>query len=420
MLSQLTCVLVAFLAAGDATPTSTAQFGGPKQDFKVRARGLADSWPESGPKSLWERDLGVGYSGVIASQGALYTMYREGGNEVVICIDAKDGRTRWEFKYDAPIAEKHEHTFNDGPRATPLLYDGKLYTIGCNGKMYCLDPSSGDVRWFHDLWRDFDGSFLNHGYSSSPFGYKDTVIAMVGGEGHALVAFDMETGKVKWKRLDYTNSYSTPKLINVDGQDQLLCYMAKELVGVDPNDGTELWKYEIGNQWRQNITLPLWGPDHILFISTNEAGSRGLKLTQSGGKTKVEELWSNGKVKVHHSNAVRIGDHVYTSTGGLGSPGVFWAIDVKTGEVAWKERGFDKATCIYADGRFIVLDESGNLGLVTATPEMFRVHNKVAVLEPVGNSRTWTGPTLDGTTLYLRDTKKIKALDLSAGSEPGR
>lgn len=398
---------------------ATSVWGGPKQDFKVRTRGLAASWPEAGPKTLWERELGVGYSAIIVEGDRLYTMYRKGDDEVVACLDARIGKTIWEYRYEAPVAEGHVHNFNDGPRGAPLLYDGKLYTIGCAGKMHCIDAGNGAKLWAHDLWKEFDGSFLNHGYSSAPFGYKDTVIAMVGGEGHSLIAFDKNTGDVRWKRLDYKNSYSTPKLINVDGQEQLLCYMARELVAVNPEDGEELWKYEISNQWLQNITLPVWGKDNILFVTTNEAGSRGLKLTQSGGKTQVKEIWSNNKVKVHHSNAIRVGGHVYTSTGGLGRPGVFWAVDVKTGEVAWKKRGFGKATALFADGRFIVLDEQGVLGLVTATPEMFEIHSKVAVLEPVGDQGTWTVPTLDGTTLYLRDTKKIKALDLSAASNAG-
>ncbi len=415
MLTQLIAVVsvVAVSSVGLADSNPTAQWGGPKQDFKVRVRGLADSWPESGPRTIWERELGVGYSGILSDGDRLYTMYRKDGNEIVACLEALNGETAWEYSYDAPISDGHAHNFNDGPRGAPLLYAGKLYTIGCSGKMHCLDIKTGKKIWSQDLWSDFDGSFLNHGYSSSPFGYKDTVIAMVGGEGHALMAFDRSTGEVRWKRHDYKNSYSTPKLIDVDGQDQLLCYMADELVTVDPNNGDELWKYEIGNQWKQNISLPVWGKDHILFISTNEAGSRGLKLSQKGGKTKVEELWSNSKLKIHHSNAIRVGSHVYASTGGRG-PGVFWAINVKTGEVAWKERGFDKATCLFADGRFIILDENGELGIATATPDMFRIHSKFAALEAMGQSKTWTAPTLDGTTLYLRDSKKIKALDLSS------
>jgi len=406
-----TLALLAVCSAALSAYAADVQWGGPKQDFKFKVRGLAESWPEAGPKLLWQRDLGVGYSGILAEADRLYTMYRADGQEVVICLNAKNGKTIWTQQYDAPISENHERAFNDGPRGTPTLFRDHLYAIGCSGILTSLDPSTGKKKWQHDLWKEMDGSFLNHGYSSSPFGYKNTIIVPVGGEGHSLVAFDCKTGKVQWQKHDFRNSYSTPKLINVDGQDQLLCYMAQELVAVDPNNGEFLWKYEIGNQWNQNITLPVWGKDNILFISTNEAGSRGLKLSQKNGKTTVEELWSSKRPSVHHSNAVRVGDVVYTSTG---RPGLFWAIDVKTGDVKWRERGFDKATFIYADGRFIILDENGHLGLATATPEFFQVHSKAQVLTPVGSSKSWTLPTISGTTLFVRDSEEIKAFDLSA------
>ncbi|MFQ5411934.1 MAG: PQQ-binding-like beta-propeller repeat protein [Phycisphaerae bacterium] len=389
------------------------QWGGPKQDFKCKTKGLAANWPPEGPPKLWSRDLGEGYSGILAEKGLLYTMYRGDEREVVIALDAKTGETIWEHPYDAPISEKHQRTFNAGPRGTPLLSGKRLYAIGCTGKMHCLSAETGKVYWSRDLWKEFGGTFLMHGYASSPFAYKKTVIVMVGGEGHSLIALDKKTGDVVWKKQDYKNSYSTPKLIQVDGEEQLLCYMAQELVGVNPRNGERLWSYEIGNQFNQNITLPIWGKDNILFLTSEVAGSRGLKLTREGKQTIVEELWSNRKVRIHHSNAIRVGDYAYTSSGGMGRPGLFWAVDVRTGKVAWRERGFDKATCLYADGRFIILDENGHLGLATATPEFFEIHAKVPMLEPKEASKTWTAPTLAGKTLYLRDSRKIMALDLS-------
>ncbi len=408
----LTVFLPAALALADWT-----QFGGPHQDFKVKTEGLAPEWPADGPAKLWERKLGEGYSGIVVAEGRLFTMYRDGEQEVVAALNAKSGKTAWEHRYDAPVHPKHEKTFNAGPRSTPLVSGGRLYAIGCSGKMHCLSAKTGKLLWKQDLWDDLGGTILNHGYCSSAFPYNDTVIVTVGGEGHAIVAFTTKTGERKWQRLDYGNSYSTPKLVELDGQEQLLCFMAQELVAVDPADGEELWTYRIGNQWNQNICQPVLGKDNILFLSVAQAGSRGLKLSRNGKKTLVEEIWSNDKVKIHHSNAIRIGNHVYTSSGGMGSPGLFYAIDARTGEVAWKQRGFGKATCLYADGRFIILDEDGNLGLATATPDFLEVHAKAKILEAQGHSRTWTVPTLDGTTLYLRDSAKIVALDLGPASK---
>ncbi len=386
------------------------QFGGPKQDFKVKAKGLADEWPKDGPRKIWSRDIGVGYSGILHKGGRLYTMDRQGDQEVVMALDAKTGSTIWEHKYDSPVHAKHEKEFNSGPRSTPLLVGKRLYTIGCSGKMHCLNAKSGKVRWSHDLWEEFEGStFLNHGYSSSAFAYKDTVIVLIGGKGHGMVAFDKKTGELSWKNQDFANSYSTPKLINVDGQDQLLCFMSAELAAIDPNNGDLLWSIPQKNRWKQNISLPIWGKDNILFLSSSGDGSRGLKLTRKGKKTKVEELWQNKKLGIHHTNAIRVGDYVYASTGGRG-PGLFQAINVKTGELAWRERGFAKANFLLADGLILLLDEDGVLGLATATPEFFRVHAKVPEL----GARAWTVPTLVGKTLYIRDSKTIMALDVGA------
>ncbi|MFQ5428734.1 MAG: PQQ-binding-like beta-propeller repeat protein [Phycisphaerae bacterium] len=397
----------------------TAQWGGPKQDFKVKTSGLAERWPADGPPRLWSRDLGEGYSAILHDAGRLYTMYRRGEQDVAVAIDARTGKTLWEYAYDSPAHEKHVKVFNSGPRATPLLTGGRLYTIGCSGRMHCLDAKTGKVRWSHDLWKEYEATFLPHGYASSPFAYGKTIIVMVGGKGHAFVAFDQKSGAVIWEKQDFQNSYSTPKLVRVDGEPQLLCFMAKELAAINPASGELLWTYSISNQWNQNISLPILGKDNRLFISVAQAGSRGLKLTRKGKKTKVEETWSNRKVRIHHNNAIRVGDYVYASSGGMGRPGLFWAVNYKTGEVAWRQRGFAKANSLYADGQFIILDEDGELGIATATPELFEIHSRAHVLEPKGQSRTWTVPTLVGTTLYLRDSVKIMALDLGVHTALG-
>ena len=136
------------------------------------------------------------------------------------------------------------------------------------------------------------------------------------------------------------------------------------------------------------------------------SGTKAVRLTRDGGETKVEQLWSTRKMRLHHSNAVQVGDFVYSVSGS--GPSFFMAVNTKTGELAWRERGFTKSNLIYADGKFIILDEDGNLMLVTATPEAAKVVSKVPMLEKV----SWTVPTLVGKTLYIRDQKQLMALDL--------
>ncbi len=382
------------------------QWGGPNQSFKVDSKGLADKWPDDGPKKLWTRDIGEAYSAVLAENDRLYTMYRDGKKEVTICMDAKTGDTIWEHKFKSIINEEHGVQFGVGPRSTPLIVGDRIYSIGMAGKMHCLNKEDGKKYWGVNLWKKYKGNFLNHGYSSSPIEYKDTIIVLVGGEDQSIIALDKLTGKLKWKQLSYKNSYSTPKLIKLNGEDHLVTFMADEVVGIDPNNGKYMWSYEIGNQWKQNICMPVIDDD-ILFISTSGAGSRGLKLTKNGEKIDVEEVWTSRKVQFYHVNSIKVGDYVYGSTGNR-APNFFSAINIKSGDIAWRERGFAKATCVYADGKFILLDEDGVLGLVKATPEGFTIISKAQMLDKVA----WSVPTLVGKTLIIRDKTKIMALDI--------
>jgi len=402
--------VLAFAVSAQTARAQWTQWGGANQDFRVDAKGLAAKWPESGPKQLWKRELGDGYSAILADGGRLYTMYRADDKEIVIALDAATGKTIWEHKYDSGPAEGHVHEFGDGPRSTPLIVNDRLYTIGVSGTMHCLNKEDGTPYWKHELWTDeqFGGNKLNHGYASSPVPYKNTVIVLVGGKGSSIVAFDQTDGKVVWKSLDFQSSYSTPKLINLDGEDQMVTFMADEIIGFNPTNGEMKWRVAHGNQWKQNVCMPVWhAPSKTLVLSSPEAGAKGLRLTKNGDKTEVEEIWSTRKIQFYHVTSVGVDDFVYGTTG-TQAPAFFAALNVKTGEVAWRERGFAKSTCLYADGKFIVLDEDGQLALASATPKGLTVDSKTKILEKV----TWTVPTLAGKSLFVRDKKNIMALDL--------
>ncbi len=396
-----------------AEPTENwTQWGGPRHDFKAPARDIAASWGEHGPKQLWSRQLGDGYSTILVEDGRLYTMYRASDQEAVICMDAATGETIWEHRYDHDAHPGHYTQYGTGPRATPLISGDRIYTIGVAGMMLSLTKDVGEVVWGHNLWGEvFAGNRLPHGYASSPIEYRDTVIALVGGEGKSIVAFDKNDGSVAWQSMSYKNSYSTPRVHEVDGQDQLMAFMAKELVGVNPSTGEELWRYPQENQWEQNINPPTLVDGRYLFLSSTQAGARGLKLTNKDGKTELEELWSSRKIQFYHVTSVTDGDWVYGSSGSR-SPAFMSAVNVKTGEIPWRERGMGKANAVYADGRVIVLDEDGKLYLTTATPEGFTVHSEVELLDRVA----WSAPTIVGQNMYVRDKVKIMALDLSASA----
>ena len=384
------------------------QWGGPRRDFTTTSKGLAANWPETGPRKLWSRPLGGGHSAILASGNTLYTMYSEGEQEIVIALAADTGKTIWEHKYDAPHAGLNlEHGV--GPHSTPVLVGNTLYAIGATGKLFALDKKTGKVTWSHDLWKDFGGRKMDRGYSCSPLAYKNTIILTLGGQGQTLIAFNQKDGTVAWKNQSLDMSPSSPIIANVDGQDQLIMFLGKVVAGLDPNNGNLLWSHPHVTEWGLNISLPVWGPDNLLFISSAySGGSRVLKLTQKDGKTTAEELWFHRRMRLHHGTAIRIGDYVYGSSGDFG-PAFFAAVNVKTGEIAYQDRSFPKSNFVLADGKLIILDEDGNLALATATPTELKVISKVSVLKNLA----WTAPTLVGTKLYLRDRRTITALDLS-------
>nr|MBA3514914.1 hypothetical protein [Pyrinomonadaceae bacterium] len=181
------------------------------------------------------------------------------------------------------------------------------------------------------------------------------------------------------------------------------------IAGLNPNNGELLWSHPHVTDWGLNISNPVWGSDNLLFVSSAyNGGSRVLKLTQKDGKTTVSELWFHRRLRVHHTTAIRIGDHVYASSGDFG-PAFFSAVNIKTGEVAFQDRSFPKTNFLYADGKFIILDEDGNLALATVSPAGIKVISKASLMKNLA----WTVPTLVGTKLYIRDRRTITALDLS-------
>jgi outer membrane protein assembly factor BamB len=391
------------------------QFGGPNRNFMVDSKGLADAWPAQGPKKLWMRPLGEGYSEISVEQGTLYTMYRKGEQEVAIAMDAATGKTRWEYAYNASFGNMAMEN-GPGPHTTPLILGNRVYTVGILAILNCFDKTTGKLVWSKDLYKDFPGaSRMDRGYSSSPMAYKNSIILTIGGAGHAVIALDPADGHLLWGKNDFGNSPSSPTLINVAGQDQLVAFLddggsaAHGLIaGLDPNNGALLWTYPHKTSWGLNISLPVWGDDGILVMSSAYGtGARALKLTREGGKTTVKELWANNRLRVHHTTMVRVGEFIYASSGDFG-PAPLTAINVRTGEIKWQERAFPKASFVYADGKFFVVDEDGGVSLATFSPAGAKVISKFSLLE----HNAWTAPTLVRTKLYGRDRKSIAALDV--------
>ncbi|NOT63892.1 MAG: PQQ-binding-like beta-propeller repeat protein [Acidobacteria bacterium] len=264
MKSACLLLLLCGVAFAQTPANDWAQWGGPQRNFKSSSTGLATSWPEGGPRKLWSRPLGDGYSSIAVTGGKLFTMYRRGEQDVVIVLDAATGKTIWEYAYDAPFWKEPDMSNGPGPHATPLVTGNYVFTTGATGKLHCLHKQTGRQVWAHDLFKEFGGTVRPNGYSCSPMAYQNTVIVMVGGVGNALMAFNQKDGAVVWQKHDFKNSTSSPLLINVDGQEQLVAFMFGEIVGVDPNDGALLWQHPHETEFGLNTMTPVWGADNLL------------------------------------------------------------------------------------------------------------------------------------------------------------
>ena len=406
-------------AVDGASTAAWLQWGGAGRNFMPDARGLASSWPSGGPTRLWTRALGEGHSAILVEGGRIYTMYRPLGmlslvrrsaEEVVAALDASTGKTAWEFKYASPTDDL-DFSQGAGPHATPLIVGSRLYAMSTRKELFALDKATGQRVWSHDFMKEYGAPPPGRGYSCSPLLYNGTIIVTMGGPGQAIAAFQQQTGTLVWKAGNFEMAPASPILIDVDGQQQLVLFAGERVAGLDPSSGRTLWSHPHKTDWGLNISTPVWSPsDHLLFVSSAySTGSRAIELRQAAGRTTVAEKWFTNRMRVHIGTVIRLGDYVYGSSGDFG-PAFITAVDMKSGKIAWQDRSFSRAQLVYADGKLIILDEDGALGLATVSPQGLKVMSRTDVLQHL----SWTPTTLAGTTLYVRDRKSIAAFNLGS------
>jgi outer membrane protein assembly factor BamB len=386
------------------------QWGGPRRNFHTEASGIKDVWPAAGPRVVWKRSLGEGYSAPVVENGVLYTMYGRPREEVVLAANAETGQTLWETNSSMSFASDAPEMGN-GPYASPLIVGDRLITAGVAGKLQCFDKRTGKLLWMQELWKTHGGSRMMYGYASSPIAFRDLVIVPVGGPGKSIMAFKVADGAVAWSALDFGNVYSSPVLINVSGLEQLAVLMDGAIVAVNPHNGDEQWEVPFKALYAIAIATPLFSPqDNLLFVSSEyEGGAKVIELQRQGLQTKANELWSSNRLRLHHGNAMRVGDVIYFSSGGKGSQPILSAVEARTGKIVWQERSIGKATFVQADGKLITLDGDGTLMIAYPSPQGFRVTAKAPLLASVA----WTPPVLVGSRAYLRDRVTMMAVDLS-------
>ena len=394
------------------------RFGGPSGNFQVMDGVLPKAWPKEGPKVLWDRELGPGYSTIAATTDMLYTMFLDGDEDVVIAMRVSDGSTAWSHRYPNVPREENLVQFGRGPHATPLVVGDRLYTLGYTGIFKAFDRESGKVLWSHDLLEDFGADVLPWGFSASPIHHEGRLIVLVGGSKQGAVALAEDTGFVVWKSPPTSVSYASPIVIEVDGREQLLYFGHDALHAIDPTSGQALWSHPVKNGYENNSTMPLWASDDLLWVATQQdGGTRVLRLTATGAdqpgkpETQVEQVWFNDKIKIHFWNSIRLGDTVYGSIGDRVS--TLAGVDIKTGKVLWRQRGFSKANLIHTPSGTVALDEKGQLSLLGLSRDGVEVRAQYAL----GEGTYWSAPTLVKSRLYGRNKQRVRALDLAPSAE---
>ncbi len=353
----------------------------------------------------------------------------------MVAIDAANGETVWEWAEAVPLdAEEMRLDYGLGPMSTPAIASGKLIAVGALLDVRALDLDTGELAWSRDLMAEMGAPLMGRGYGASPLIWQDLIILTPGcdadeaspetdaDEGSpetgaeaqvadgAVIALELATGELAWKSAEcFPSGYSSPILATVGDDQQVMVAMGAERAGFDPGTGALRWHLTLGEDAVTTMSTQLWGEDQILYGSSAYAdGSRGIKVTeQDDGSFAAEEIWYTRKMRIHHTTAVRIGDHVYGTSGDFG-PAFLVAVEISSGELAFRQRGFAKANLLVAGERLIILDEDGNLAVGTPSPEGIEIHARAKVLDRLA----WTVPTLLGTRLYVRDRHQMKAFEL--------
>lgn len=392
-----------FLAAGPATAVDWPQFRGVNRDGVSAETDLPRTWPAGGPRVVWRRPIGEGFSSISVAGDRLYTMDSDGTTEYVVALEAGSGKEIWRVAAGSKLMD----AMGNGPRTTPTLDGGTVYAMGSHGRLLALKAADGAKVWEVDLVQAFGAKRPNWGYSGSPLIDGDLLVLEVGGkDNRGVVAFEKATGKVRWGALDGDPAYSSPVVMTIGGIKQYVVprRAGSQTVALRPDDGSVLWTHP--GPFSVIASALFVPPDKVYVSGGDDAGAVLMRVKSEGGKATVEELWKTRTMKNHFNNAVLVGDHLYGFDNAT-----FKCLSVATGEETWASRGLGKGSLLVADKNLlIVLSDRGTLLLVEATPTAYTELARFQAME----GKAWTSPTLANGRLYLRDEDEILALELKA------
>ena len=387
MAAVLAGVLALTVSWGRAGGEDWPQWRGPNRDGTTqesawRATALAD-----GPKVVWRKDVGVGYSAVSIKGKFLYTMGNVGNRDIVYGLDVATGAELWQHSYECGTGSYA------GPRATPVVDGGLVYTLSRDGHVFCLDATTGAVRWQKHLRTDLKVGLPTWGLAASPWVEGDRVLLNAGVHG---IALNKLTGATVWSSAPGTGGYAAPVVYRQGGKSCVAVFGAQAIYGVALKTGQQLWSYTWVTKHNVNAADPIVRDGKVFITSGYQKGC--VLLDISGDAPQV--VWQNNAMQSHFSSVVYLAGYLYGIDGNTGG-GALRCLDFKTGAEAWSQNlGF--GSLIAAGGKLVVLNERGVLIIADAVPTGFREHSRAQVLQ---GGKSWTAPVLCRGMIYARNDK---------------
>ncbi len=376
-------------------------FRGPHRDSVVPGVRIETDWSSSPPVELWRRPIGPGWSSFAVRGNLLYTQEQRGEHEVVTCYDAATGEPVWTHRDAARFWESNAGA---GPRGTPALSNGRVYSFGATGILNALDAGDGNLAWSRNVASDTGRKVPDWGFSSSPLVVDDVVIVAASG---TLAAYDIATGKPRWTGPSRGGSYSSPHLVTIGGVPQVVLLSPPGTISVQPSDGTLLWEYT----WEGGaIVQPALAENGDLLISglasTGGVGLRRLAVTLGPGGWTTDERWTSRGLKPYFNDFVVHEGHAYGFDGSI-----LAAIDLTDGQRKWKGGRYGEGQLVLLADQdlLLVLSEHGELALVKATPDQYTEVARFPAIE----GKTWNHPVLVGDRLLVRNDQEMAAFRLT-------
>lgn len=373
---------------------------GADRDGIVRGLRIATDWSKQPPVELWRRPIGPAVSSFAVAGKKLYTQEQRGDDELVTAYHLETGEPLWQHQDAARFWDAH---VGAGPRATPAVAGGRVYTLGATGILNALDAATGALVWSRNAAADGGGKAPLWGFVSSPLVVGDLLIVQAG----TLVAYELATGEPRWFGPKKRGSYSSPHLLSIAGVPQILLLGHGATFSLSPADGSLLWEHP----WPGiGIVQPAVIADGELLVSliddgASPIGTRRIKVANGAAGWKAEERWTSRALKPSFSDVVAHQGRAYGVDGRI-----LACIDLETGERVWKGGRYGEAQLLLFPDQdlLLVLSEEGELALVAASPEGFR---ELARLPALG-AKTWSQPALAGDVLLVRNGEEMAAFRL--------